>query len=228
MKTCFLSRGLLLPVALTAGFAMLVACDADPVRPGGTPPLTYQDLSQRAHVLNNLELAYNQRNITQYDRLLDTNFTFFLSPGDVNGGLPAQWGRAEELQYASDLLDRNYPGPSLRCTGVLVNILWEEGLTWSELTPTSAPDETWYTTTVYYGFKFEFEPNYTYIDSPGAKVRFTVRNAGTAEAPHWQLVEWYDLSEGGCLGALGARSSTQNGREACETASWGGVKALYR
>ena len=208
--------------ALTAGLAMLVACDPDPVRPGGTPAAAYENLSQRAHVLNNLELAYNKRNITKYDELLDDNFTFVLSPGDVDAGLPPQWGRAEELQYNRDLFDVNYAGQG-RCKSILLDVVWEDSLVWQAETMPSAPGETWYTATAYYRFKFEFEPDITFVNLSGAKAEFVVRNAGTDAAPHWQLVEMYDSD----AILLSTFRVTRVGTTR-ESMTWGGIKALYR
>jgi hypothetical protein len=89
--------------SLIAATALLLAC-ADEENPVITDDgqQSFQNLTQREHVLNNLELAYNERRFTPYDALLDPNFTFFFSPGDVGGNIPDQWGRAEELGVASN------------------------------------------------------------------------------------------------------------------------------
>jgi len=195
-----LKRNILL-CTLTGLIAAVSSCIFDP-DPGKKPPCEgcnqeYQDLTERWHVLNNLELAYTRRHINQYNRILDANFTFFLTPGDVGGGLPENWGRADELKYNTDLLnaqlDENSPFP--RCKSIQMDVQWEKGLQWVEITPGSAPDETWYTATVFYDFKFEMEPDNTYINNPGAKGQFTVRDAGPFEGKpsHWQLVEFRDL-----------------------------------
>jgi len=167
---------------------------------GGPPPednRKFEDLTERWHVINNLELAYNKRYINQYDRILDENFTFFLTPGDVGGGLPEQWGRPEELQYNGLLFSSEPPAEFPRCKSIQMDVLWEpaENLQWVEITPGSAPTEKWYTATIFYEFKFEMEPDNTYIANPGAKAQFTVRDAGPFEgkASHWQLVEFRDL-----------------------------------
>jgi hypothetical protein len=46
---------------------------------------------------------------------------------------------------------------------------------------------------VFYEFKFDMEPDDTYIAVPGARAQFTVRNTGTEDAPLWKLVEMRDL-----------------------------------
>jgi len=68
-----------------------------------------------------------------------------------------------------------------------------DDLAWVEVQPEDFPTETWYATTVFYTFTFEMEPNTTYIAQNGAKAQFTVRNTGTDQNPHWELVEFRDL-----------------------------------
>jgi len=75
-----------------------------------------------------------------------------------------------------------------------MDIRAEEGVSWTQFNPASAPSETWYSTTLFYDFKIQIDPN-TYIPLPGAKAVFTVRDAGPRGkyAHHWQLVEFRDL-----------------------------------
>ena len=90
-------------------------------------------------------------------------------------------------------------------------------MTWVEVTPPNS-DETWYTATLYMDFKVDVEGDLTYISNPGTKAQFTVRNAGTDLAPHWQLVEMRDL---------GAPSGPSITSMSTEPATWGSVKASY-
>ena len=205
----------LITMILLVGLVAFVACgDDDPVD-NGDPSPEYANLSQKQHVLNNIELAYNRRNIEKYDELLDENFTFFLSAGDVGGGLPAQWDRAVEVSANMHLFtsDEGYP----RCTDIEMDVQWEDGVTWAEVPAFGG--ETWYTTTVFYSFEFKMDPNYTWLSNPGAKAQFTVRNAGTEEAPRWQLVEMHDLGDPELV--AGTASGTQQ-------ITWGEIKAMYR
>src|SRR5512132_1585240 len=95
--------------AMLVMFACLafVACEDDDIIDGcdPCPPPTrvYLDRSQMWHVLNNIELAYNQRKINPYETLLDDNFTFFLATGDVGGSVPESWGSAVEVQANANL-----------------------------------------------------------------------------------------------------------------------------
>ena len=217
-------------VSVALACLAVVACsDDDPVVPPIPPTRAYLDRSEKWHVLNNIELAYNQHRIDPYDALLDADFVFFLSPGDVGGGLPESWGRAVEVTANSNLFSPSQTaGPPVR--RIRLDLDWEtdpaslnpqpKNLVWTEL-PGSGPgaDETWYATTVYYNFQVEVEPDLTYYNPPGATVRFTVRNSGSTDAPKWTLVEMSDL------GAQRVRSSASS---ATKQSTWGSVKALYR
>jgi len=170
--------------------------------------------------LNNLELSYTQQKYPPYDELLDPNFTFFFSPGDVGGNIPDQWGRAEELGVATLLFDRSLNQPPYpTCRSIRMDLKFESGVVWVEVIPDDFPEEIWYTTTVYYEFTFEMNPDMTYIATPGSQAQFTVRNAGTDDAPQWRLVEWRDLA----ANSVALQSAASAGRT-----TWGSVKALYQ
>jgi len=137
-------------------------------------------------------VAYNGRNINRYQQILDANFTFFLSTGDVNNGLPAQWGQAEEIDYNRKMFDKSYTGPNA-CKSIVMDVRIEDGIQWQSIVQESG--ETWYTCTVNYDFRIDVVPDKTFINNPGAKAQYTVRNAGTDAKPHWQLVEMRDLGD---------------------------------
>jgi hypothetical protein len=179
-------RGAIILLAL--GFA---CADDDPlIAPVPSPP--FHDLSQKWHVLNNVEVAYNKRRIDKYDELLDNGFTFHLSDVDIGRGLPPSWGRAEELEYNVKLFDPNYTG-SNRCKRIQVDLLFEDGVQWEDTIPPSAPGETWYMATVQYHFQFDMEPDDTYTSAPGAKAQFLVRDVGTGGAHRWKLAAMRDI-----------------------------------
>jgi len=177
---------------LFAAFALTpLACgDDDPLKPNSP----YLDLSQKWHVLENIERAYNNRNIGAYDQLLDENFTFFLSPGDVGGEVPDQWGRQEELTVNTRIFDPNYAGAH-RVKSIDMDVILPEDkstIQWVEIIPPSAPDEAWYTTTVFYRFRFQTDPDTQYESVAGAKAEFTVRYDNAKKK--WQLAEMRDLA----------------------------------
>lgn len=193
----------------------VIACGGD--NPADPAPVVPQVpiWTDPEDVLHNIELAYNKRRIDWYNAVLDENFTFFLAPGDVGGNVPDSWNRADEIGLNQKLFDVNYT--TLPCQSIFMDIRTEDGETWTEIIPESAPNEIWYSATLYYDFKFEISPN-TYIPNPGSKATFIVRNAGTADAPHWQLVEMKDL--GG--------SSLMSSAAGTEPVTWGSVKVMYR
>src|SRR5689334_25282717 len=76
--------------------AALSSCIFDPSpKDGGTkpPPTVYKrlPLTSKSAVLNNIEFAYNKRNMDAYSELLDDNFTFFYTEADAGGTVPVQW-----------------------------------------------------------------------------------------------------------------------------------------
>jgi len=69
-------------------------------------------LQHKDDILFNLELAYNERNFMQYDKLLDENFTFILSEAQYNAGevdVP-QWDRDVEVSKTTQIFSPNLPG----------------------------------------------------------------------------------------------------------------------
>jgi hypothetical protein len=197
-----------LSIILCAGLILFaVSCgDDDPVTTGGDP--CFSCLTHKTDVLYEIESAYNKRQTNVYDALLDDTFTFFYTEGDVGGGTPVQWGHDVESTATAGLLGN--------ASNVDLDLTWEDGVTWIEV---PAGSESWYSTTVFYHFTIKIGDT-TYIPNSGAKAQFTVRNAGTAETPHWLLVEFRDLGGPSLVSTL-QRTSTQ-------PTSWGKVKSLYR
>jgi hypothetical protein len=201
-------------IGLLVATSGVMACgggDDDPVLPPPPPPP-----STREGVLTKIESAYNKRRIDWYNGVLDQNFTFYLAPGDVVGNMPDSWNRADEIDLNTRLFDRNYA--TLPCQSIFMDIRSEEGLSWTEVIPESAPTETWYQATIFYDFRFDISPN-TFIPNTGSKAVFTVRNAGTSETPHWQLVAMRDLGGDPLINATAAGT---------EPTTWGGVKLMYQ
>lgn len=182
--------------------SLQTSCFLNPEEGGGggtTPPQTYLPLDTRSAVLNNLEVAYRNQHLNKYEEVLDENFTFFFYSGDVGGDIPAQWGRQEELDANENLFDKNWVDPDPTdgitepCKKITMDVKWEEGLQWQKVTQGNG--EEWFTATVFYNFQFDVGENDHFINNPGSKAQFTVRNAGTEADPHWQLVEFRDLDQ---------------------------------
>jgi hypothetical protein len=223
-------KSLLALLLLCIGLAIFAACEEEPTSvcidccEGDCPVPGFANLSERWHVLNNIEWAYTKRYLQRYDEVLDDDFVFFLSAGDVGGGLPDSWDRSTEVQANQNLFSTAQPpAPLKRCLGIRMNIQWENSkgepdLAWIELTPPGS-SETWYTTTANYDFNIDVEGDLTYINNPGATMEFTVRNAGTEDAPLWRLVQMRDL---------GSERRVAGSSAITEQKTWSGVKAMYR
>lgn len=211
-------------LAIAAVAGLMVACSNDttaPVKPKQPTPLPV--IATRNGVLTTIEAAYNARNIDQYTNLLDGEFRFYLTTGDVNNGLPSQWDNAEETLVNSRLFDKNYTGDN-RCTSVSLTLQFDPNtIEWNPVVPDNHPDETWYVASVYYQFQFDVvtatDADHQLLSPSGAKAQFTVRNVGTVDKPQWSLVEMRDL---------GAGLRLANAATATEQTTWGKVKSLYR
>jgi hypothetical protein len=208
-----LTRQTITLVVFAVGAALALSCGDDSTGPvGGTPTSVKKDLSNKSDVLNNIEYAYNKKNMPTYNELLDDNFTFFYTDNSVGGGTPVQWGRPDEVTTTSGLL--------AAATSIDLTLDWRDSqgssvVQWSEQISGS---ETWYYATVFYHYTIKIG-NYTYIPNAGAKAQFTVRNAGTTENPKWKLVEFRDLGGPSLVRAISAVT---------EPTMWGQLKALYR
>ena len=171
-----------LSIILCAGLVpFTVSCGGDDTSaPVGPIPSVIKDLAHKTDVLNNIEYAYNKRRGDVYDALLDNNFTFSYTP--VGGGAPVQWGRDVEVTATAGLLGD--------ATKIDMDITWEDGVTWSEVTVGA---ESWFSTTLFYHYTIKIGDT-TYIPSSGTKAKFTIRNAAApGEKEHWELVELSDL-----------------------------------
>jgi hypothetical protein len=218
-------RDFLCVAALLAGLALVPACESDPAQPGSNSSGNTQSflpLNTPDAVLNNIEVAWDNRVPSRIDELLDENFFFYFAPGDVGGEIPEQWDRATELAVTTALLNSNTVPPveGPVCREVRVDLFLDE-VEWVPLAPPAdAPGEAWQTAIVYYECLFEMEPDFTYIAGPGAKAKLTVREIPVGNATEWRLIEWRDLGYDFVAGAIrnaGASEST-----------WGGIKALYQ
>ena len=153
-----------------------------------TPPVEFMDLSERWHVLHNLEAAYNQRRPTRYDELIDANFVFFFSDGDVGGEIPVQWDRSQDVGATGRLLQ----------DGISIDLdVQFDQLQWAAIVPADFPDEIWFTTTVNYTFTMRFnnDPETTFITSGQPQVQYTVRPVDVDGEQRWRLAEWRDIAD---------------------------------
>ena len=180
-------------------FAMTVSsCLFDPEEKQDPPPPvdtgSFLPLTTEEAVLNNLQRCYNQRTqLPYYDELLDEAFVFYLDSGDVQNGAPESWDKQTELLYSGRLLDKNYTGDH-KCNSLTLDIDFEDGVSWQDVIPESAPDEIWRVAIVTYSFDVHLEGNDNFIAVPGSKAQFTVRPIMVDGGKQWRLVEWRDLA----------------------------------
>lgn len=187
-------------IALALLFAgMMTSCIFDPKQEkkvddgGGNTGQKYEDLTEEWHVLNNLELAYNEMNIDRYQELFDQkNFVFHFSQGDIGGEVPSQWGATEEVASATNMFTQaggrdNNPILSIELKLSYENLEWND----YEL-PDDFPNETLRRITgVVYDFSIVTANDLTYITSGAPRADFIVRNVDGK----WRLVKWYDLPD---------------------------------
>lgn len=208
-----------LRLAIAALGALLLAACEDTAAP--PPPPDPPAPQVREDVLAQVERSYNDRNIVRYEKVLDSDFVFLLSDGDVHNGLPVQWDRATELSATTKLFSKSQTTLPL-VKSIVLDVQFESGVAWAPVVPASAPAETWYTTTVFYSFQITVDApgagDVTLMPGVNASAQFTVRNTATEEEPRWQLVEMRDLG----AGVLARRTL------GTEQVTWGSVKALYR
>jgi hypothetical protein len=73
---------------------------------GGDPPLIFLPRTSPQNLMKNLKAAYEQRDITEFDSLLDPVFTFFFSEEDQNIG--ERLNRDEEIGIRTTVDDSLY------------------------------------------------------------------------------------------------------------------------
>jgi hypothetical protein len=173
----------------------LVGCSdgSDPVGPA--PRVVYKNLTSRDHLLYNLELAYNERNLEEFLKLLDKTdgvYQFFFSATDVSQGLvnQASWGYADEAEATGRLFDRNPPANDPRADKIALNMLYIEGDdAWQDMVPSSYPSETWYQKTIEYRLSVRVGET-DYNQNRVIVALLTVRQKPGESI--WQIVEWRD------------------------------------
>lgn len=220
-----------LPVLiLMLSVAVVSSCsDSDDKVIGVDPsPSKYENLSERDHVLANLELSYNDRNLERLVELLDEDFVFHFSPSDIREGYVAveQWNRAAEVSATTNLFDTIYDGPWPPASAIELSLVYSDSDTsWKALTPEDQekyPGETWYVKPVLYSMIV------TAGDFSIGGVRipacFVVRSVDVDGRTIWRIVEWYDEVD-----ELPSRplAKTTNRDAAVEETTWGRMKALY-
>jgi hypothetical protein len=175
---------------IAAGF--FAACGDDLTSPPRPEPIVFKDLTSRDDVLFNLELAYNERNIAEYAKLLDEHFVFYFGEWDYrNGTVPfEQWERAAEVESNTKILSQSNPDPN-RIISIHLELDYSSG-GWIEEPPGGRHlDETWYVKTAVYRLVIKTADQWEY-QALGLMAQFKVRWAETDNGDFWRIVEWRD------------------------------------
>lgn len=173
----------------------------------------YRDLTEKDDVLYNLMLAYNQRNLVEFDRVIDANFVFHFSQEDIDNGnvVFEQWDRVSEIRATSNMFDPFFfPSP------ITSMYLW---LTFSPGAWTSfvAGQETWYLKDAAYALRVEVGFTTYYSGVRGAS--FAIRSANVGGQDIWRIVSWHD--------GVTVPTGIPLASTLVEPQSWGAIKALY-
>lgn len=200
---------------LVAVLALLIcpSCSDDSddgVRPDPSP---YKDLTQRDHVLANLELAYTSRDLEEFVELLDEGFVFDLAV--------QQWDRDTEIAAAANMFDENFSKPGVNpITEIELTLTYEEGNDgWEPVIPDDQetyPDETWYKKTVTYDFRFTTESRV--YSGNNIQATFVVRQSQVAGTKIWRIVSWADDTHDLMVQSYGNAMR--------DPSTWGKIRAL--
>jgi hypothetical protein len=168
------------------------SCGDDEVTPpAAVPRVEFKNLQKQDDVLFNLELADNERNLTEYDRLLDDAFVFIFSLWDFGTGeTPQQWDRNAEFLATMHMLEPAMSGDS-RIVKLGLKLDYTAG-DWTPEPPNQDhPDETWYKKTAGYDLSIATADGWK-LRIQGLQAEFTIRWAGTEEDGKWRIVRWRD------------------------------------
>ena len=197
---------------------VLAGCNQDSTSPPVVDPSPFAPRDSPERLLENLDTAYELRNVVEYDSLLAEDFEFVLSEEDqAQPGLPDSWGRVVESGlhanlFSADLVNR------LELSFEIGERFWDETASppmWSIIISNvrlglngRTPGES-----VVMDFQIYF-----------ASAQFWFReNPWTADGsscPAWSIVRWED--KGGGFVARGPESLSG------QRATWGSIKSLFR
>jgi hypothetical protein len=182
-----LKRIRIILVALLACLVMSCGDDGTGPPPKSTLP-TYMNLAEKWHVLNNLQLSYNELRSDKYIEILDPDdFIYYLAP---SSGPPDQWGYSEEVTIANHMLNKQGSNPILSIDLELVD--FREAM-WVEVDPTNSPG--WFKTVVVYHYVIETQNGTIYSTSGNPAAEFVVHQVDDNGTEEWRLIRWRDLAD---------------------------------
>ncbi len=183
------------------------AKQAPPTKEKKAPP--FRDLTERDDVFFNLQLAYNQMNIDEYNKLLDDKFIFNFSPADLVGDPPnvdvAQWDRAAEIDATRNIFNLGVLPPGVDPVSDITLELFftdsrvdtTEGDDWQPVAPPDPqkyPGEVWYFQRIDYFLSVVAGEN-TFTSGGPLKTEYTIRQVDDNGTMIWRIISWRDLGE---------------------------------
>jgi hypothetical protein len=200
-------------LAAACGLVVLVGCSDDV-----TPivwPSPYLPRTSPANLLHNLQKAYEQRNIAEYDSLLAKDFIFMISREDQqNPHFDDSWGKGEEVLIHTRMFDAEMV-QTLTVAFVGAAAVWD-------------PADSMYTVVIsnvnllLYGSTPAHPIDVKEYRVVNGRAKFWFRKNGWAASPKpdsiWTIVKWEDDAFARRAGGHPPVSEEQ---------SWGSIKALF-
>ena len=182
--------------------------DAEKVK---DPPIkqtaAFRDLTERDDVFFNLQLAYNQMNIDEYNKLLDGPFIFNFSAADVQSGNVdvAQWDRVAEIDATRNIFNLGELPPGVDpISDISLELFFTDsrvdttaGDDWQPVTPPDPgqyPGEVWYFQRIDYFLTVVAGEN-TFTSGNPLKAQWTIRQVDDNGTMIWRIISWRDLGE---------------------------------
>lgn len=211
-------------VALAMVTSAVMSCSDDDSVTAPTSP--YKDLTLRDHVLVNLEVSYNQRNLEHYQELLDTDFVFHFSPTDIALGYvdDDSWDGPSDADATRHVFDPAYSGPGIdpieKIHFELVYAYEPGNDGWTPVTPSDQEKyagEIWYQKAAVYFWEVNAgDMSYIGHDIPAVVL---VRPVVVDDHQEWRMVSWSDSPADSYDGSAASSAS--------EKATLGRVKSVY-
>jgi len=165
----------------------------------------YRPLTSPENVMFNFQKAYRERNAVKYADLLDPDFIFFFSDGDVGGDppIPEYWYYDDEINSTSNMFNPNWvdPDPDMPeppISKITVTVFFS-GVTWTSYVDADPKysGEVWKRATMRYDYRIYAGDN-IYEVGTDPQAEFTCRPVQVDDGAgglkeEWRLMRWRDL-----------------------------------
>jgi hypothetical protein len=161
------------------------------------PPPTFESLKEKDHTLFNLEEAYKQRNIVEYDKLLDDFFVFHFAEADWGADppkTPIQWGREAERGATANMFDPNFSKPGqdpISSIDITMSYAADNWIAVDSGDQVNYPGETWYQKNIRYTLTITAGDD-TFFTNGEISALFVIRLAEVEGEQFWRIVSWHD------------------------------------